>query len=501
MKRSEGDQRGWILVAIFLLIGLLCVFVSGNLAIRFVPRWTLQADMRSHIDPNSAYYTSQPTFAFPPLNPAILTPPVWIKVYLTPGQTIPTRVPGPTVTPTQVPSSTQIPSTKIPSSTPANTSTLIYFTPTKAATLKPTSTRTAVSMPTATLAPGITPTSTPLATSTATPTKTATPTATRTPTKTATSTPTFTATSTPTYTPTATNTPRSEADLQITIDDNATAYDANASVQYTIVASNPGGPSAVIGAVVASSFSANLTNISWSCAGAGGTSCTGSGTGNIADAVNLPPGTSITYRVNAQVIGSPNGNLVSSVTITAPVGITDINPANNQATDMDQLVIASSLPYGNIDTVKDGSIEFVPTNTIITLQLASPLTVGTHPGYDLVYYEWPQGANPGIWMDAVILQLGDGRNWFTILNWGDNMVDTNASMNMSTIGASAETDNLVVDATYMYDLTGVELELDGVVPNGSYKYIRVISPAAPQDGPAPNGPDGVEIDAFYIIVP
>jgi hypothetical protein len=225
----------------------------------------------------------------------------------------------------------------------------------------------------------------------------------------------------------------------------------------------------------------------------------GSGAGNINDAVNLPPGTSVTYSVLAQVISSPSASLESTVTVNAPAGITDPNPANNQATDINQLVVSIPLPYGNIDPVKNGSIEFVPTNTILTLQFQSPLNVGSHPGYDLVYYEWPQGDNPGIWMDAVILQLGDGRNWYTIFNWGNDAVDTNASVNMSTLGVGSEVDNLVVDASFMYDLTGVELELDGVVPDGSYKFIRIFSPAAPQDGPAPNPPDGVEIDAFYIV--
>ena len=247
-------------------------------------------------------------------------------------------------------------------------------------------------------------------------------------------------------------------------------------------------------------FSANLANITWSCARAGGASCTANGTGNITDTVNLPSGTSVTYWVNAQVISSPSGDLVSTVAVNPPVGITDTNPANNQATDIDQLVVSSTLPYGNIDPVKNGSIEYIPTNTTLTLQFNSPLSVGSHPGYDLVYYEWPQGTNPGIWMDCVILQLGDGRNWYTILNWGDNVVDANASMNLSTIGASAETDNLMVDAPFMDDLTGIALELDGVVPNGSYKYIRIISPAAPQDGPGPTfPPDGVEVDAISIV--
>lgn len=245
-----------------------------------------------------------------------------------------------------------------------------------------------------------------------------------------------------------------------------------------------------------SNFSANLANITWSCSAWGGASCSASGAGNIVDSINLPPGTSVTYTVNAQIIGSPSSSLDSTVTVGVPSGITDTNPANNLATDIDSLVVSSTLPYGNIDPVKNGSIEYVPTNTTITLQFSSPLNV---PGNYLVYYEWPQGANPGIWMDCVTLQLGDGKNWYTILNWGDNVPDLNASMNMRSVGASAETDNLVVDASLMYDATGIEIQLNGVVPNGTYKYIRIISPAAPQDGPAPTAPDGVEIDAIQIM--
>jgi hypothetical protein len=510
---GKNERRGWTLVAIFLLIGLLCVIGAGNLAVRFAPRWSLQADMRSRLDPNSAYFTAQPDNFFLPVDPAILTPPIWINVFLTPGQSIPTRVPQATVTPPNTSIPTQIPATTAATTTPTVTSTFVLFTPTKYSTPRPTVTKTATVVYSITLTPSRIPTATPTATgtvaptttskptSTSTPTNTATFTATSTATRTATATATFTATGTSTFTATPTNTPRPEADLQITIDDRATAYEAGGTLQYTVVVSNAAGPAAAAGAVVNSNFSTNLVNLAWNCAGWGGASCTGSGTGNINDVVNLPAGTSVTYSVNAQVIGSPSATLESTVAVNAPAGITDTNPTNNQATDVDQLVVSIPLPYGNIDPVKNGSIEYVPTNTILTLQFQSPLNVGSHPGYDLVYYEWPQGVNPGIWMDAVILQLGDGQNWYTILNWGNNVADANASMNMATIGASAEVDNLVVDASFMYDLTGVALELDGVVPSGSYKYIRIISPPAPQDGPAPNAPDGVEVDAIQVVTP
>ena len=134
MRKSDDEKRGWTLVAIFLLIGLLCVIVAGNLAIRFVPSWTLQADMRSRLNPDSVYFTSQPGYAFQPIDPAILTPPIWINVFLTPGQIIPTRVPNAKVTPPNTLASTLIPSTDAPTITPMSTGTFVLFTPTKLST-------------------------------------------------------------------------------------------------------------------------------------------------------------------------------------------------------------------------------------------------------------------------------------------------------------------------------------------------------------------------------
>ncbi len=294
MKDAAGS-----LVAVLLLIGLLCVIGAGSLAIRFAPRWSLQADMRSRLDPNSAYFTALPDNFFLPVNPAILTPPIWINVFLTPGQSIPTRVPQATATPQNTSPPTQSTSTSVLTATPTSTGTFVFFTPTKYSTPKSTATKTATAIPNVTLISSRTPTAT----------STATRTATSTATRTATVTSIFTATSTFTSTATPTNTPPPEADLQITISDNATAFEAGASIQYSVVVSNPTGPAAALGAAVNSNFSANLENITWSCAAVGGASCTGGGSGNIADTVNLPPGTSVSYWVNAQVIASPIGNL------------------------------------------------------------------------------------------------------------------------------------------------------------------------------------------------
>ena len=76
------------------------------------------------------------------------------------------------------------------------------------------------------------------------------------------------------------------ADLAITKTDGVTTATAGGSVTYTITASNAG-PSNATGATVADTFPASLT-CTWTCVGAGGGTCTASGSGNINDTVNLP---------------------------------------------------------------------------------------------------------------------------------------------------------------------------------------------------------------------
>ena len=74
---------------------------------------------------------------------------------------------------------------------------------------------------------------------------------------------------------------------------------------YTIVASNAG-PNGVTGATVTDTFPAALT-CTWTCVGAGGGTCTASGSGNINDTVNLPAGGSVTYTANCTLSASATG--------------------------------------------------------------------------------------------------------------------------------------------------------------------------------------------------
>jgi hypothetical protein len=165
--------------------------------------------------------------------------------------------------------------------------------------------------------------------------------------------------------------------------------------------------------------------------------------------------------------------------------------------------LPSSFPYEDIGTTPDQNTSVVPPGSSVTLAFDTPILVGGHAGWDLIYYELPNGT--GIAMDLVILQISDGLNWYTILHWGDDLPDTNTNLDISIVGGS-ETDNrnftTPPDSNILYPFnsgtlespaTGIVIELDGVVPSGVYPYIRIISPAGgDMDG-------GCEVDAIVIF--
>jgi uncharacterized repeat protein (TIGR01451 family) len=148
---------------------------------------------------------------------------------------------------------------------------------------------------------------------------------------------------------TDTDTLTPQADLGITKTDGVTIAAPGGSVTYTITASNAG-PSAAPGATVADTFPASLT-CNWTCVGAGGGTCTPSGSSNINDTVNLPAGDSVTYTASCTISTLATGNLTNTATVTAPAGVTDPTPGNNSATDNDTLVPSADLAITKTDGV------------------------------------------------------------------------------------------------------------------------------------------------------
>lgn len=472
---GKNERRGWILVAVLLLIGLLCVILAGNLAIRFAPRWSVQADMRSRINLDGAYYTPQPSYILPPLDPAILTPPVWINIFLTPGQSVPTRPPKATSILGEITTEpTRLPPTIISTASP--TQTLLSFTATQI--FRPAAT---VTLKSTTSTPVVaTQISSPTATGMLKPINT------------------FTATFPPS------NTPIPQADLQITKSNGVLVYSPGNTLIYTVVVTN-NGPGIVRDALVSDPIQPQLADWSWACTsqnnGASGCNSAGPNSADFSDRVDLPNGASIVYTITANTRGDAWGSMNNTAFVNPPANMPDPIPGNNSSTDSDDYL--NILPYDQIGTTPDGRHSSLAPGASLTFAFPQPLQVNGHPDWDLILYELPNGS--GIAMDFIIVQIGDGSNWYTIFNWGNNVADTNSNMNIDVFGGK-ENDNrnftTPPNSNYLYPFdsgtpekpaTGIVFQLDNFVPNGTYPYFRIISPV---DGDIDGG---CEIDAIEVL--
>ncbi len=163
------------------------------------------------------------------------------------------------------------------------------------------------------------------------------------------------------------------ADLSITKTDGVTVAIPGGSVTYTIVASNAG-PGAVTGATVADTFPAVLT-CTWTCAGAGGGTCTASGSGNISDSVNLPVGGSVTYTAICGVSIAATGTLSNTATVSSSVS--DPVPGNNSATDTDTVAPLADASITKTDGVSNVSPGGNTTYTVTASNAGPAATAAT----------------------------------------------------------------------------------------------------------------------------
>ncbi len=505
MQARENERRDWIIILVIILLGFLCVIVAGQWAVRFSPRWKLDTNMGSKLNPNSDFLTNIPISNIAPVDPAILTPPSWLASFLTPGATFNTNTPIPTKTNTATATATMpVIQTNTPTSTSTATSTLVAYV---TATLKPPATKTSAPGNTSTPTPTVTPayTSTPTnipssTTATNTPTATSTSTPTNTPTDIPTSTPTDTPTNTPTDTPTATpsNTPPPQADLAITVNDGVVVYEANDTLVYTVLVSNSG-PTNITGATVNSTRPAQIASWNWVCtAQTNASGCAGSNTSPFTNTLDIQSGGSIEYTVTAQVSSNPSGNLVTSATITSAVS--DPNAVNNSSTDTDELATGFPSDLESGATPGGPPYQGISDGGILTLVLPKSITVDGNMDVDLIYYEEASIPAGNISMDWITLQIGNGSNWYTVLNWGDGIPDANTNISIPLAGNSGgpcvdELDNCPIDSTLLYFNTGITINVDiGSIPAGTYPYLRIIASmgsTGPTDG-------GVRVDGIYV---
>ena len=184
-----------------------------------------------------------------------------------------------------------------------------------------------------------------------------------------------------------------QADLSVTKDDGSTTYTPGGSVTYTIVVSNAG-PNAANGATITDDLpEPPLSNITWTCGTeTGGAVCpTASGTGDLNEVIaTFPAGGSLTYTVTADIDVSATGDLVNTVSVAPPVGITDPDDTDNTATDTDQLYGLEATKSDALTGDNDGN-GVVSAGDVLTYTVIIE-NMGSTDFVDLVFTDTP-GAN------------------------------------------------------------------------------------------------------------
>ncbi|MDY6986882.1 MAG: hypothetical protein SWQ30_02395 [Thermodesulfobacteriota bacterium] len=125
------------------------------------------------------------------------------------------------------------------------------------------------------------------------------------------------------------------ADLSVTKTDSVTQATPGGSLTYTIVVSNAG-PSNDPSVTLSDAFPADLTATWTSVAAGGATGNTAAGSGDLAETLSMPAGSSVTYTVTCDIDPSATGTLSNTATVTASV--TDPDPGNNTFTDGDTVL-------------------------------------------------------------------------------------------------------------------------------------------------------------------
>jgi hypothetical protein len=121
---------------------------------------------------------------------------------------------------------------------------------------------------------------------------------------------------------------------------------------------------------------------------------------------------------------------------------------------------------------------------------STPITDHGDSGYDFVYYERLLTGPNHIEMDRVLIEIGDGTNWYTVFDWGGGGPDTNSNVDTGVIGGG-EGENRNIASGFLINNSGVGIDIYSLGLIGSYQYLRISAPSTGAN-------DGIDIDAIEI---
>ncbi len=152
-------------------------------------------------------------------------------------------------------------------------------------------------------------------------------------------------------------------DLSVTKSSGGDQAVRGAPLTYVVTVTNFG-PSYASDVVVADVFPTELLDAEWNCVGGPGAGCTASGGGIttfIDDVAALNPGASVVYSVTGTVDMAAGDQISNTVSVAPSIADTDPELANNQATDVDEVISVTDLL---ID--KTNNVEVVLTGETVT---------------------------------------------------------------------------------------------------------------------------------------
>ncbi len=239
------------------------------------------------------------------------------------------------------------------------------------------------------------------------------------------------------------------SDLSITQTNFTDVLVDGQSVTYQIIVRNVG-PERVEGVIVKDVFPAALRDIRYTSEVSGdvqGNSPTG--TSDVDDVVDMAADSSLTYTVDATVVGPVDEIVENIATITPPVGTFDPDVTNNQSTDRDVIGIVADLSVTQFDGI-------------------SQAVVGQTVAYDILV----RNAGPSDVIGATIVgSLSVGLEDVTYMSTATGTVTGNTSIGAGPINDVVQ---MAAGSLIRYEVTGrVGESASGVITSS----MRVSGPA------------------------
>jgi uncharacterized repeat protein (TIGR01451 family) len=260
-----------------------------------------------------------------------------------------------------------------------------------------------------------------------------------------------------------------EVDLALTKSDGAANEVPGTTVTYTIVASNDSGGN-VTGAIVADSFPAAITGVTWTCGATGaGSSCPLSGSGNLNQTVNIGAGGNVTFSATGTIAAGATGTLTNTATVAVPAGTVDPVPANNTATDIDTLVPTADLAISKTD----GAANEVPGTSVTYTIVASNPAGGSHV------------------IGATVADTFPGS--ITGVTWTCAATGTGSSCPASGSGNLNQTVNIGTGGNVTFNATGT------IDPGATGTLANTATLTAPGGFTDPNGTNNTDTDTDTLV--